>query len=219
VKFTSAVFMLAGIVIGVAIGPFITRVGAQQSRKPYARLTTPRIAAVQAADMTPEQKAIGGNANIASLLHNPGLAKQWWAWLTFIYDQKGTRGDAALPLNDKELLLMRTAWLTNDHWLQGMHVPMAKDYGFSEEMLARIPKGASASGWDDKQRALLTAADELHYDSFITDDTWKKLKAYYNDKQMLDILFFVGTYHTNAYYTNSTGMPFATGRTTTLPSN
>lgn len=103
--------------------------------------------------------------------------------------------------------------------LQGMHLPMAKGYGFSDEVLARIPKGASAAGWDDKQRALLSAADELHYDSFISDDTWKKLSSYYNTKQMLDILFFVGTYHTNAYYTNSTGMPYAAGRNVGLPAS
>src|SRR5689334_10836437 len=97
------VLVLAGVIIGAAINPVMTRITAQT--KPYVRLTAPRIPAVEAKDMTPEQKAIGGNANIASLLHNPGLAKQWWQWLTFEYDQKGTRGDAALPLMDKELLL------------------------------------------------------------------------------------------------------------------
>src|SRR6185369_10558941 len=101
-RFKSAVLVLFGIAVGIGLGPVITHVTAQQSKK-YVRLTTPRIPAVKAEDMTPEQKAIGGNANIASLLHNPGLAKQWWQWLTFEYDQKGTRGDAALPLMDKEL--------------------------------------------------------------------------------------------------------------------
>jgi alkylhydroperoxidase family enzyme len=211
----SVVLVLVGVVIGVAIGPVAARLGAQKQQ--YVRLTTPRIPAVEAQKMTPEQKAIRGNANIAVVLNDPVLAKHWWDWLTFMYDIQGTRGDSALKLRDKELLLLRTSYLNHDDWLWGMHTPMAKDAGRTAEEIARIPKGPNATGWDDKDKALLMAADELHADSFISDATWKKLSSYYNQNQMLDIVFFVGTYATNAYYANSTGLPYAQGRATPVP--
>src|SRR5882724_7484652 len=130
--------VLIGTVAGTAIGPVLTRrttlhaavASASSQARPfkYTRLTTPRIPAIEAKDMTPEQKAIGGNANIATVLNNPGLAKAWWDWLTYVYDIRGTRGDSALNLMEKEILLLRTAWLNHDDWLWGMHSPMAKGY-------------------------------------------------------------------------------------------
>ncbi len=230
-SYKAIALVLVGIVIGsvgsATIGPVLTRevtLGAaaapEQSQPParkYTRLTTPRIPPVKADTMTPEQKAIGGNANIAIALNNPALAKAWWAWLTYVYDIQGTRGNAALNLMDKEILLLRTSFLTHDDWLWGMHVPMAKEYGRTDVEIARIAKGPNAPGWSDKDKALMSAADELHYDSFISDDTWKKLTSHYNTQQMLEILFVVGTYHTSAYYANSTGLPYAPGRNVGLP--
>jgi alkylhydroperoxidase family enzyme len=216
VRVKSLILVLNGVVAGLAIGPTITRISAQH-RKPYVRLTTPRIPPIDPKNMTPEQVAVHGNENVAIVLNDPVLAKRWFEWLTFIYDFSGARGDAALSRKDKEILLLRTSWLNHDEWLWGQHTPMAKDVGRTEEEIARIPKGASAPGWSDKERALLSAADELHYDSFISDDTWKKLSSYYNQKQMLDIVFIAGVYTTNAYYANSTGLPSTPGHTTPLP--
>ena len=69
-SFKSLALVLVGVVIGVSIGPVMTRVAAQQ-RKPYVRLNSPRIPAVDPQNMTPEQKAVRGNANIAVLLNDP----------------------------------------------------------------------------------------------------------------------------------------------------
>ena len=121
------------------------------------------------------------------------------------------RGDAALKLYDKELVILRTNWLCHDDWVWGQHVPIAKREGRADADIQRIPKGPAASGWDDKDRALLKAADELHTDQFISDATWNALTKYYNTKQMLDLIFTVGNYHLNAMFTNSVGMPFQPG--------
>jgi hypothetical protein len=55
------------------------------------------------------------------------------------------------------------------------------------------------------------AADELHAQAFITDQTWNTLAKYFNTRQMLDIIFLAGVYTTNAYFNNSVGMPFTEG--------
>src|SRR5262249_44966124 len=154
---------------------------------------------VTAKDFTPEQKAValavatadGTNDNFRTALHNPELARQWWIWLRFVHDNPGTRGEAgdALPRIDKELVVMRTNYLCNDDWVWGVHVGMAKAWGRSDEEVARIAKGPDAPGWNEKDRALVRAADELHAVSFISDETWNTLTKYYNNRQMLDIIF------------------------------
>jgi hypothetical protein len=93
----------------------------------------------------------------------------------------------------------------------GQHVPIVKRNGRTDEDVARIPKGPTADGWNQKDRLLMQAVEELHEDQFISDETWDGLSRIYNTKQMIDLIFTVGNYHTNAMYTNSVGMPFEKG--------
>jgi alkylhydroperoxidase family enzyme len=185
------------------------------------RLTTPRLAPLLARDWTAEMKAAaakanagdGANDNFRIALHNPELARAWWDWLRFSHDNPGTRANQlnALPLVDKELIVLRTNYLNNDDWVWAVHVPMAIAWGRTKEEVARIAKGPDAPGWNEKDRALVRAADELHYQAFVTDRTWNTLTKYYNSRQMLDLVFMAGTYTTNAYFANSVGIPFAPG--------
>ena len=62
-RYKFVVLVLVGIAIGIGISPVISRVSAQQ--KKYVRLTTPRIPAVKAEEMTPEQKREAINTRTA----------------------------------------------------------------------------------------------------------------------------------------------------------
>lgn len=221
-RFRAALLVCAGAVAGSLLtGLLLNEVSlrAQERPKPatthYVRLKTPRIPPIDPKDFTPEQKAALGdnknpNLNVRTALYEPELGKRWWSWLTFVWSPSG-RGDAALTLHDKELVILRTNWNCHDDWVWGQHVPIAKRNDRTDEEISRIPKGPAAPGWSEKDRALLKAADELHTDQFITDATWATLTKYFNTKQMLDLIFMVGNYHLNAMYTNSVGMPFQPG--------
>ncbi len=212
--FRSAALVLGGISIGwlLAGGPVTDGVIAQ---KRYVRLTTPRIAPIEPADFTAEQKAaVAGNArpntNLRTALYEPEFGKRWWSWLTFVWNADNRVG-SALTLYDKELVILRVNYLCNDDWVWGQHVPIAKRNGRTDEDIARIPRGAAATGWNEKDRLLMAAVQELHEDYFISDATWQGLSRIFNTKQMIDLIFTVGNYHLNAMYTNSVGMPFEQG--------
>ena len=66
-------------------------------------------------------------------------------------------------------------------------------------------------GWNEKDAALLAATDELHANAFISAETWAALSKHLDTRQLLDLLFTAGNYHTNAFYTNSVGMPLSPG--------
>lgn len=227
-----SVGLVVGATVGAGLGPSSTRVdaakptpaqvaGLYKYRGRDTRLKRPRIPPIAAKDWTPEQKAAaaaanagdGSNDNFRTALNNPALAKAWWDWLRFVHDNPGTRGKAgdALPQIDKELVVMRTNYLNNDDWVWATHLPMAVAWGRSQDDVDRIARGPDAPGWNEKDRALVRAADELHYQAFITDPTWNTLAKSYNTRQMLDIIFLAGVYATNAYFANSTGIPFNPG--------
>jgi alkylhydroperoxidase family enzyme len=183
--------------------------------KAYVRLTTPRIGPIDPKDFTDEQRAAATvnpnpDINMRTALYEPALGAAWYKWRSFLYNSP-RRGDSALSLHDKELVILRVNWLCHDDWVWGQHVPIFLREGHSKEDVARIPRGPDAQGWNDNDRALLMAVEELHTTYFITDQTWSKLAVHYNTRQLLDLIFTVGNYHLNAMYTNSVGMPFVPG--------
>jgi alkylhydroperoxidase family enzyme len=90
-------------------------------------------------------------------------------------------------------------------------VPIAKRAGRTDADIERILKGPMAPGWNAKDQALMDAVEEAHTRWFISDSTWKRLASHYNEGQLIDLVFAIGTYHTNAIYTNSLGIPLEEG--------
>ena len=66
-------------------------------------------------------------------------------------------------------------------------------------------------GWTAHDAALLKAADELHDDACISDDTWSILARSLSDQQLLDLIFTVGNYHTVSFALNSCGVQLDQG--------
>ena len=56
------------------------------------------------------------------------------------------------------------------------------------------------------EAALLRAADELHADAKISDDTWAALAETYDERQLIEIPMLIGQYHMVAFTLNSLGV-------------
>ena len=87
----------------------------------------------------------------------------------------------------------------------------------TDEEITRIAAGPEADGWEPFDACLLRAADELHTDQSITDETYRSLSDRYAEPQLLDLVFTVGQYHVVSMALNSmrvqrddgvTGVPF-----------
>jgi alkylhydroperoxidase family enzyme len=177
----------------------------------------PRIMPVESAEWTDEQKAVLGPRAAQSgqavnaqkiCLRNAELCKNWLLFSNYIEGRTNS-----LAAREKEMLILRTAWLCRDNYVWSPHAANGIRGGLTPEDVDRIPKGPDAPGWNVFDAALLRAADELHKDQFMTDATWKTLTSRYSDKQMLDVLFTVGDYTMVAMYLNSVGAPLEPGWT------
>ncbi len=115
--------------------------------------------------------------------------------------------DGEMSIRDRELAILRLAWLCQAPFEWGAHVNIAKRNNVTSEEIARIIEGSSADGWETHDRAILRAMEELHFDSMITDKTWDELQASYNDKQLIELIILAGQYKTVAYYQNALRLP------------
>jgi alkylhydroperoxidase family enzyme len=108
-----------------------------------------------------------------------------------------------LPPRERELAILRTAWLVRSPFEWGEHVAYGKRLGLSSEEIERITQGASAAGWNEHDRAVLRAVEELLGDYAVSDDTWRTLARTWDEPQLMELPGLVGSYTMTAMLYNS----------------
>jgi 4-carboxymuconolactone decarboxylase len=142
-----------------------------------------------------------GELNIfGTLARNPELFKAWMPFGGYLL----TAG--TLSGRERELLILRTALNCASPYEWGQHVRISEAGGIDRETIDRVVDGPDADGWSASESALLRAADELHADAKIGDETWAELANAYDEKQLIEIPMLVGQYHMVAFTLNSLGV-------------
>ena len=113
--------------------------------------------------------------------------------------------NATIPTRDRELLILRTAWLSRGDYIWGRHDVIGQEAGLTPDEIGRVTAGPDADGWSGFDRALLRAADELHASRFVSRPTWDTLATRYTDDQLVEVVLIVGNYTQLAMFQNSLG--------------
>jgi 4-carboxymuconolactone decarboxylase len=139
--------------------------------------------------------------NIFKVLANhPSLVKRWTPFAGHILSKQ------TLPFRDREMLILRIGWLNQAEYEFAQHELIAKRGGLSDADIENIKKGPGA-GWNEKEAALLQAADDLFENSVVSDATWATLSKSYSTEQMMDAVFTIGQYNLVSWALNSFGVP------------
>jgi alkylhydroperoxidase family enzyme len=174
------------------------------------RPATPRLAPLTDDELDEEQQALlqpliefrGTALNIfRTLARHPKMTRKWLGFGTQILMR------STLPARERELAILRTAWNCQAVYEWGHHVEIGEEAGLTEDEVRRVTAGPDDPGWNERERVLLRAADDLHEDQCITDATWSELTAFYDEHQLLDLIFLVGQYHLVSMALNSLGVP------------
>ncbi|MFC9993880.1 carboxymuconolactone decarboxylase family protein [Nocardia sp. NPDC127526] len=129
----------------------------------------------------------------------PGLAKYYGVFFGYVNSLAG------LSRFDSELIILRTAWTAGSYYEWFQHVHVSRIAGLTVRDVARVAAGPDADGWDERQRALLTAVDELVAYRCVSDATWAALREFYDDRRMADLCLLTGNYAMLAMLLNSVG--------------
>ena len=114
---------------------------------------------------------------------------------------------AAMPVRDRELLILRTGWLCQAPFEWGEHVKKGKDAGISSAEIEQIITGSSAPEWSDHDRALMKAAEELRADAMISDETWQVLERRMSPEELIELPMLIGQFTTVSYFQNALRLP------------
>ena len=123
----------------------------------------------------------------------------------FRYQVEGgtTFYNGTIPKRERELAVLRLAWLSGAPYEWGEHVDIGKRYGVTAEEIERVTQGSSAAGWSEHDAAVLRGVEELLENKILTDDTWDTLAKSWSEQQLMEFPMLIGAYLTTAFQQNS----------------
>jgi len=113
--------------------------------------------------------------------------------------------------------VLRVAWRTQAAYEWAQHVRIAAGAGITDDEIDAIAGDGRAAGWSPFDAALLRAVDELVERYCVADDTWKLLAAELDERQLVELVFVVGTYTGLAMAFNSFGLQLDADLEASLP--
>jgi len=169
----------------------------ERIQKPYS--------AAEAAILVPRAR----NGNVlgvwSTCANSPALCNAWLEFTDYLLQE------STLPIRDRELLILRIGYLNQGAYEWAAHRGLALSVGISEQELRAITIGSTDPRWSEWDASLLSAAEELHQNALVSDETWAELSTRYTKRQMMETVFTVGQYNMVAMYLNSLGVQFEEG--------
>jgi 4-carboxymuconolactone decarboxylase len=191
----------------------VTREEEARGRRNEMRPEEPRLPPLPEAEWSEEQRALlmplrrdGRVYNIfATLARHPKLLKRWLPFANHLLFK------SSLATRDRELLILRVAWLARSRYEWGQHAAIARREGLSAAEIERVAAGPEAAGWSAEDRALLGAADELWETASLGQASWAALERRFGEREIMDLVFTVGGYVMLAMALNSFGVALDPG--------
>lgn len=127
-------------------------------------------------------------ATIAVLAYVPDLLGPFLGWAAAL----ALRG--RLTKRDHELVALRAAWRCGSgyEWIE--HVEFARRANIDDDAIRASGAELALGGWDERDRALLGAVDELVATYDLSDNAWRALADHFDAAEIVEILFVTGQY-------------------------
>jgi alkylhydroperoxidase family enzyme len=122
-----------------------------------------------------------------TLARSPDVFRRWIGFGASLL--QGTIGD-----RERELVILRVAYLTESEYEWAQHVPMARAAGVTEAEVEALLMARERYEWPHADDVLLRVADELDFLGFLEDETWDGAHAVLGDAGMIELLMLVGQY-------------------------
>lgn len=99
-----------------------------------------------------------------------------------------------LPRRDTELVILRVAHLRDCRYELDHHLRLGRRAGLEDADLERVAEGPGAPGWAPREKAMLTAVDELHATGDLSDATWDALRGHLDERRLIELVLLAGHY-------------------------
>jgi 4-carboxymuconolactone decarboxylase len=118
-------------------------------------------------------------------------------------------GHGLLEPRDRELMIDRTCARCGAEYEWGVHATFfGASVGLTERQLEATVNGpADDPVWSERERAVLTLADELHDTAEVSDGVYAELERHFTPDQILELVVTAGWYHTISFVIGAARIP------------
>ena len=193
-----------------------------------------RVRQVSLAEATPEvrklyQQIFGDRDPVASPGTATGTPGDYWTSLALVPDILKLSADALFALLQpgrkleprfRELAILRTAITGDCKFEYSQHLKVARMVGIPDSKLASIKNWATSDHFDQAERAVMAAADELIGRNLVEDDTFAALKRHFTDEQIVELFMVIATYRMHGLLVRALHLEYdndTTNRMTEVP--
>jgi AhpD family alkylhydroperoxidase len=167
-----------------------------------------RVRQVGLTEATPEvrklyQQIFGDRDPVAQPGTATGSPGDYWTTLALVPDILKLSSDALFALLQpgrklearyRELAILRTAIVGDCRFEYSQHMKVARALGVPEEKLVAIKAWTTSAQFDQTERAVMAAADELIGRNLVEDATFGALKHHFTDEQIVELFLVIATY-------------------------
>lgn len=140
---------------------------------------------------------VDDNHVLNTFAHHPALAEPFLNYNYYLLRS------STLPARLRQIAIMRVAWLRKSRYVWSSHLRTSLRAGLEAQDFEPIKEGPDAAYWNDQEKFVLYATDELVTTSNIENHSWQALSEMLDRQQLLDFLFTVGTYLQISLVTNA----------------
>ena len=128
----------------------------------------------------------------------------FWSWAPFgeVLLRRGR-----LPGRATEVAILRVAHLRESEYELQQHRRIALTRGVDRDTQTALFAWPAADGLSPRNQALLTAVDELVTTRAMSDESWQRLAAYLDRRQLMEFVMLVAQYDGLAMWLNTLGVP------------
>ena len=105
------------------------------------------------------------------------------------------QGYSSLPLRDRALICLRSAYLCKARHLMPALAIMAMDHGLCSSDIGLIANGRFAPGWRRWDQVLISTEDDIYKKQAVSEKLWQILTKKYTEEQILDLVLCTAAFH------------------------
>jgi 4-carboxymuconolactone decarboxylase len=156
----------------------------------FPQLTLDQLSAAQkpVGDQIMKVSSVGIGGPYNSMLRSPKLAQLLFDLFHYL------RWETSIPLklNELAILVIARQWRSQIEWFA--HAPIAAKEGLSANIIAELKANKRPSGMAEDEALVYDFVTELTGTHKVSDPTYARAKALFNDQQIVDLTAVAGNY-------------------------
>ena len=135
-----------------------------------------------------------------TLAHHPAVLKRFLTYAGYFLNK------GVLPAREREIVILRVGANCGSVYEFGQHTVIGGRAGLRDDEIAALTREPGTHPWSARDAALISMCDDLCDDDCVSDGVWARLRADWNEAELVELVMVAGTYRLVSGFLNTMGV-------------